>query len=279
MRIVTVYRHGVVGGTKCTPNVHPPSKRAAVQGWSSKAASRNARFLYSVDERELTGYGFALTLTYRRCPDTPVEFHRHRKAFLLTLRRRGLLRVHWVVEWQCRGVPHLHMAAWFMDPVSPFDLVSQWLRITADLDPLPQGQHVAPISDSVGWFQYLSKHAARGISHYQRSPENIPAHWEYCTGRVWGHDTGWPTQDAIRLELDAQGWHRFRRIVGAWRMADARSERDPRKRRARMLAARRFRRITDRSLSNVRGWSEWMPYELTADVLAHLKAQGHTIEG
>jgi len=44
------------------------------------------------------------------------------KTLLQRLRRAGLLRWHWVVEWQRRGVPHLHLAVYAQEGV-----VASWV--------------------------------------------------------------------------------------------------------------------------------------------------------
>ena len=49
-------------------NDHMRAKRGEVGGWSEGAARRNVRFLYGIEERELHGDGFAVTLTVRDCP-------------------------------------------------------------------------------------------------------------------------------------------------------------------------------------------------------------------
>lgn len=263
MPTLSVYRHGATMGAG-NPNATPPV-RTAVTGWSAHAIRRNLLFLYSVDERALQGlYGLALTFTVQKCPQDPRDWQRARDALLVALRRSGVVMVHWITEWQRRGVPHLHLAAYWSVPVFPATILNHWLRIAEPFGARPLGQHVHPIYDVLGWNQYVSKHAARGLHHYQRNPENIPAAWRgVSTGRMWGKLGDWPTVDPSKLDLDQVSYHRLRRLVRAWRLADARR---PILRKGvrwfdtrRIRAARRMLRCPDPRLSAVRGLSEWMP--------------------
>ena len=63
MPVLTEYRHGMSMGIPPGRNTHVRAKRDTVEGWSDSSTRRNTRFLYSVDERKLTGHGFALSLT------------------------------------------------------------------------------------------------------------------------------------------------------------------------------------------------------------------------
>ena len=64
MPVLTEYRHGLTMGIPPGRNDHMRAKREAVEGWSDSSTRRNTRFLYSVDERHLTGFGFALILDW-----------------------------------------------------------------------------------------------------------------------------------------------------------------------------------------------------------------------
>lgn len=276
-------RHGVTAA--CIPesrSAPPPDvTRGNVDGWSPKACARNASFLRSVNERDLTGVGFALTLTVQRCPATHAEWHKLRLAIIECLRRLGLIRLHWVIEWQRRRVPHLHIAAYFEVDPGPDGMgaprlvqkiTAHWLRIAAPFNASPRSQTVKPLYDAVGWFQYSAKHASRGVAHYQRSPDCQPAHWEK-TGRVWGKCGDWPTVDPQRLEVSNRAFWAFRRICRNWRVADARGEGKPH----RIKSARRALRCTDRAKSDVRGVSEWIPEAVVLRVVDHLATQGYRI--
>lgn len=283
MPTLSIYRHGATMG-KGNPSANPPV-RTEVAGWSAHAVRRNLLFLYSVDERRLDGLsGLALTLTVRDCPATAKDWQKARDAFLVVLRRRGVVLVHWVTEWQRRGVPHLHLAAyWSPDRYpAPSDLVASWLRIAAPYSPRAGGQHTHGIYDVLGWNQYVSKHAARGLHHYQRSSDGIPEGWlGQSTGRMWGKLGTWPVVDPDCFELDQASFWRFRRVVRSWRCADARrsvkvgsfSVVDTR----RVVSARRMLRCPLSSLSAVRGISEWMPAASSFLVLRWLAGSGGSV--
>lgn len=278
MPVITEYRHGLTAGTPPRMNDHRRTPRGDVQGWSAQSARSNTRFLYSVDERKLSGCGFALSLTIRDCPPSPDAWQRTRRAFFKRLERAGLIRAHWLTEWQRRGVPHLHSAIWLPpDPQgfqpSPALVMQHWLDVAAPYGCGARGQHVAPISDSVGWFQYLSKHAARGAAHYQRSQDSAPPAWQGKTGRMWGKLGTWPVVGPVRYTVEPAGWFAFRRMVRGWRLADARVSGDLR----RVKAARRMLACHDRNASEVRGVSEWIGRDATQAMVRHLAALGHAV--
>lgn len=281
MRTLKVYRHGLTMGTPPQKNDHTRATRGVVQGWSESATRRNTAFLRSADERLLptTNTGeplraWAFTLTLKRCPPTPDDWHRIRKAFFKRIDRLGLYRSHWVTEWQKRGVPHLHGAFWFPESVRPSSVIDHWLDLTADFGALRFGQHVTPVHDSIGWFKYLSKHASRGVKHYQRNPENIPPEWKMKTGRVWGYTGDWPVISPIAIRLDDSGFFKLRRLFRGWRKSDARlSGLGYRIRQARgMLSS------PDRALCSVRGVSEWIPEDFQFVCLHWLKSEGCSVE-
>lgn len=174
-----------------------PSCRAprdVIVGWSSGAARRNLHFLQSIDERRLTGIGWALTLTVRDCPESPELWHRLVRDYFQQVGRAlgtfglKLDRYHYVTEWQKRGVPHLHGAVYISGEFlnAPGFLKRTWLQYAGRYGASSLGQYVLPVAGAVGWFQYVSKHAARGIKHYQRSSKAIPDAWQSGTGRMWG---------------------------------------------------------------------------------------------
>jgi hypothetical protein len=249
-----------------------------VEGWSDSSTRRNTRFLYSVDERELTGRGLALSLTVRDCPATSDDWHTMRRAFFDRLRRMGLVRAHWLTEWQRRGVPHMHAAIWLPQdspkthPFAPTDIKAHWCAVAHDYGASVRGQHVESINDAVGWFQYLSKHAVRGVKHYQRSADGIPAGWKK-TGRMWGHMGEWVTVDPVRYLLDNPGFWAFRRMVQRWRIADARASGE----KGRIRSARRMLQSNDRAVGSCRGVSEWVSMDMTAAFVACLAGRGFPV--
>ena len=183
MRVLQVYRHGLTMGTPPATSTHKRTERSSVSGWSVGATRRNVAFLRSIDETKVNLLNgselipLAITLTVRDCPATSDEWHKARDLLIRRLKYLGMVRMHWVIEWQRRGVPHLHCAAWFeqQDFVAlNQSIVKGWLDLAGKWGAGHRGQFIKPITGAVGWFQYVSKHAARGVNHYQRSPENIP---------------------------------------------------------------------------------------------------------
>lgn len=270
------------GGTSYMPGggtgTHQRGKRAEIQGWSPSSVRRLRNFLYSVEVGGLDGYGYAITLTMRDCPPDPVVFANVIKSLMDRYRRAGLLRLHWVVEWQKRGVPHLHAAVYFPEklPMLGWELIHHWLELTEPWGASFGAQDVKPIESATGWLQYLAKHGARSVKHYQR--QGMPPGWEK-TGRLWGHRGEWPTVgEPMRFDIDRAGWFRLRRMVRAWRLADARREPDRQTRARRVASARRMLSHPDPKVSQVRGTSEWIPEHVYLGFLGLLADQGHKVQ-
>ena len=275
MAIITLYRHGMTAGTPPTVNSHKRALRGDCEGWSLSSTRGNTKFLRSVTETALTGHGTAITLTLRNCPPSHEDWFKVRQRFIKRLTRMGVIRIHWLTEWQRRGVPHLHAAVWFDTPVHPHIIISAWLTCSAEYQPNASSQNVVPITDSVGWFKYLAKHAVRGAGHYQRSKENIPEGWEK-TGRMWGKTGSWPVSEPIKIELNNDGFHAFRRIVRGWRIAQAKSD-HTKARNSRIRYARGLLTCHDKNLSAVRGVSEWIDLNTQEHILHHLASQGYAV--
>lgn len=268
MRVIKLYRHGFTMGTPPATSTHKRAERSSVSGWSVGATRRNIAFLRSIDETKVNLLNgselipLAITLTVRDCPATSDEWHKVRRALVERLRRLGMVRMHWVIEWQRRGVPHLHCAAWFeqQDFVAlNQSIVKGWLDLAGKWGAGHRGQFIKPITGAVGWFQYVSKHAARGVNHYQRSPENIPEEWKNKTGRVWGKIGDW---DSVivpggRIDIESSDYYRLRRLIRNWRLADARSNVSSYGVK-RIVQARNMLKSNIKSASDVRGVSEWV---------------------
>lgn len=286
MPTITSYLNGMssgMGGGNPTP-----SKRGEVVGWSQAAVRRHTRWLYSVDGPALTGTGFAATLTIRDIPPSSEAFHAARDALVKRLARSGLERYHWVIEWTERKRPHLHMALYWPGQLGPNDqariaalIVTSWMEIASEWGTGSAAQHVARIDGALGWLQYLSKHAARGASHYQR--QGKPSGWEK-TGRLWGKGGDWPAEDPMTFDVSRQGFWRYRRLVRSWRVADARAAlaaagtpKEISAARRRLVAARSMLRCSSRKLSEVRGVSEWVGESAVAQLLGLLAGEGHTL--
>lgn len=262
MATLRAYPNGLTMGMSTGGNP-APVKRGTITGWSAAAVRRHKRWLFSVVAPDLSGAGYALTLTVKDTPPSAREWHALRRNWIDRLERRGLVRLHWVVEWQKRGTPHLHVAAYFgraLTPAERWDLLAQWTDVAAAYGAGWRSQDVKPIDGPMGWLKYLSKHAARGVAHYQR--QGKPEGWE-STGRLWGYVGDWPLVEPIEVTLTTAEYYRMRRLVRAWRVADARRAGDP----ARIAYARRSLKCPDADLSRVRGVSEWVPESVVLEQL------------
>jgi len=289
MPVIHISKSGARSGVAPSVNSHPRGRRSVVQGWTPGACRRNTDFLRSVDIDQLPmpdpdswegGCPVSFSLTVRDCPASPVDWSRLRFLFLQRLNRGGAFFHHWVVEWQRRGVPHLHGVVWLPPErywgrrVDPFAwVVGQWLAVNGDNASI-LGQHAVEVHDVKGWNQYLSKHASRGVENYQRSPENIPPQWQGKTGRVWGYGGKWPIAPKFRLHYGLSGFHMVRRIWRGWRLADARSSGNLR----RIVYARTMLKCNSRPLSTVRGVSEWIPEAVNFRIMGYLSQLGVRIE-
>lgn len=312
-RTVKVYRSGVTAGTYSGKTGGAVGKRSQVIGWSKAAARRNTQFLYSIDPDRLTGVGLAVTLTLRDCPPDAEAWQNLRTNWVKRMRRLGMLRCHWVTEWQRRGVPHLHGAIFFPDP-RPADeerarcalrwgdrmdqtywdypaiytlkdaVIRHWLAAASEWRAGPRGQQVDTIDGFKGWALYLARHASRGVNHYQRTPDAVPDGWK-STGRLWGYVGEWPRDDALSFELSDAGWYAFRRLVRSWVIADARSRlraaqtpRQIRDARRSLGYARRLLHSNNPDLSPVRGVSEWIDRDDSLRFIHVLAALGHEVQ-
>jgi hypothetical protein len=168
-----------------------------------------------------------------------------------------MIRLHWVMEFQRRGVPHLHVAIWYEphtvdwinaapaermryangiasvtrhnedwqndDILIAAMAVGDWIDIAEDFGAGVKGQHARPIIETVGWFQYLAKHCGRGKDHYQRQMESLPKQWD-SSPRVWGKRGDWITEEPAEIQLTDREWFRLRRFARSWRVARARAK-------------------------------------------------------
>lgn len=99
-----------------------PPKRKKISGWTKGAAQRNRAFLMSVDPTVLAhDLGYAVTLTLGATPLSAAIWGEIVHHLLVTLRRWGVVRFHWVTEWTTRGRPHLHLTFFLRgrEPVAP----------------------------------------------------------------------------------------------------------------------------------------------------------------
>ena len=278
MPVIKSYRHGMTGGVAPMKNSHQRALRGVVEGWSTGATRRNTAFLRSIREDQLTGAGIALTLTLKTCPATAAEWHRLRRAWEMRMVRAGMVRLHWVTEWQRRGVPHLHCAIWWPDMYDHITPIDAWVDLAGErYGAGRRGQHAKKIDGPIGWFKYLSKHASRGIQHYQRNPENIPEGWLKKTGRVWGKSGHWPVDPGIKFNLQDQhgdgGWFAYRRLIRSWRLADARASGDLH----RIRQARSMLWANEKAVGRVKGVSEWTSHDDVLKFLGNLSERGFSV--
>lgn len=269
------------GSTAHIPNggvsLHERAKRGVVKGWTKESVRRHTKWLYAVNVDQLNGHGYALTTTMRDCPESSDAFHALRRNFLDRVGRMGSMRTHWVIEWQRRGVPHMHSALYFdreLTVLEQFKLKQHWQELCGPYGASLGAQYLLPISGPSGWLQYLSKHAARGAAHYQRVGK--PSGWQK-TGRLWGHEGSWPVDEPMKFDVPRAAYFQYRRLVRSWRLADARAEKDPDTRRRRIRSARRMLKSNDRTMSEVRGISEWIAQDTLLCFLAVLSAQGFEV--
>lgn len=293
--MLNIYSNGITLGVPPSRISPPTGKRTASVGWSENSTRNNTVFLYSVDSGSLSGFGYAFTFTLRDLPETPAEWSTIRDKFFKRCARMGMIRYHWVTEWQRRGVPHLHGCLYFLEELTPSQLRSlkaAWCDCVGRYFALQKGQDIKKIETALGWLKYLAKHGSRSKHHYQRSSK--PAAWD-SSGRVWGKGGEWPVRHT-QHDLGAL-FFGFRRLVRRWRIADARTplpivDADgktiaapgdlqylkwfpagvgaPRNSR-RIRQARRCLTCGDRSHSSVRGMSEWIGESLAFRMVQFLE--------
>lgn len=279
MITLKLYKNGVICGvppTTLSEKSHKKTHGDNIKGWSNSSTRSNTRFLYSVDSKNLHGYSYALTLTIKDMPLSADDWKKVRERFFARLRRMGMIRLHWVTEWQARGVPHLHSAVFFELPINTKELLNHWIYSTTEYRSKLQSQTCKQIFDQLGWLQYLAKHASRGLNHYQR--QSLPTTWSN-SGRMWGKLGKWPTYDA-NAYIDITTFYKIRRIVKNWRLSKSRShpldtltDSDgnvldldcssliylaSKTRRRRIISARNLLKTKTKSQSQVRGFSEWL---------------------
>ncbi|MGN5699134.1 replication protein, partial [Xanthomonas citri pv. mangiferaeindicae] len=66
------------------------------------------------------------------------------------MQRAGMVRLHWVTEWQRRGVPHLHCAIWFPDLYDLVTPIDAWVAVEGEYGAGHRGQHGRVIDGPVG---------------------------------------------------------------------------------------------------------------------------------
>lgn len=284
MPVVAVYANGTSASvlSGLAPAISP---RGAAQGWTQGAARRNDHFLQSVDFSSLSGEPWALTLTIPadgagkgHLPE-PGEFHAMLRAMLERLRRMGATRWHWLIEMTRRKTPHIHATVWFLDaaPDRELKIRTAWAKITAKHGiAVAQRAQCVKRMTSTGWAQYCSKHGARGVKHYQRLAEALPVSWRQRPGRMWGYGGDWPSPSSrqpLRRELGRRAFWRYRRLVRAWCLSNARKTANSRLRKRYIAQARRMLSCSHRKLSPVKPINVWLPEPVSRAFLSMLTAE------
>jgi hypothetical protein len=259
---VTVMPNGVTASCPRFGTPEETTKRGECHGWTIQATRRLRRFFFTVDGQALDGQGYALTLTVRDMPGSAAEWTAAHRAFLMRMRRAGMIRGQWLTEWQRRGVPHLHGAVYFPEGGGDFQqlVADHWLEVAARWSPRREAQAIQGIWGFPGWLQYQAKHSSRGVRHYQRA--NVPPAWREGTGRLWGYVGEWP-QKEVQLDVDDGSFHRFRRLMRSWLIAKARARGDHK----RVSWLRRMLADPQRTRSTVRAVGEFCPQSVAGQLL------------
>lgn len=254
--VVNLYHSGVSCGFSARRRVRRGDnavKRGTVKGWSIASSRSNTRALMSINAHKLLKGrdGFAVTLTVGECPNTPADWAKMRNAYFRSLERRGCVAIHWLTEWQRRGVPHMHAFVLFdaAEKIRIQDVHNLWLRAARSVggSVATDAQCVAPLTGVKGWLLYLSKHALRGYHEYadqratrqrlaagpckpvpsQRSSALIPARWMEQTGRMWGWRGNLSVEPCKRVQVSAPSFFKLRRILRQSAKAQARAYKCP----------------------------------------------------
>lgn len=290
--MLKIYSNGMTLSFPRNTTTSNPGLKAKSVGWSESSTRSNTQFLYSVNSEKLTGFGYAFTFTIRDLPPSPAHWYEVRQRFFKRLKRMGMIRYHWVTEWQRRGVPHLHGCLYF-DHELHFNEVqkikSHWSKSASDYVANFKAQDIKKIESAVGWLKYLAKHGSRSKHHYQRSSK--PPEWD-SSGRVWGKGGDWPVKLTEHV-TDNRKLFKLRRLVKRWRIADARKPQPfslagymyypdnpvywsifPAgvKNSRRIRQARRCLKSNDPKISAVRGMSEWVPESVAFKMIGYIES-------
>lgn len=264
-------------------------ERTATRGWTSNVARRNEQRLQQIDFDGIDGVPAFVTLTMpsgQMGEVSAADFHGWLKRWIQYMKRHGLVHYYWILEFQASGNPHLHVLVWLdhaWDALEQYHALRSWVnmlnksgvgaRIQGQIweaidvggELVVDGETVPAHPERV--LMYLAKHAARGVAHYQRQLSNMPDDWQYRSGRVWGHDRGLPLCEQQDVECDYPTFHRFRRLVRRWRLAEARGIKDADRRRAAILQARGMLKCGRPDVSTYRGVSAWVPASVASQLL------------
>lgn len=220
------------GGNPC-PERRPPN----IEGWTLGSLKRHQVALMCMVIKKLRRKGYlviAVTHTVRDCPPTAEAWQATVKRWLQSVARAGAVGVHCFTEWQARGVPHLHGIVIVPGCLEPDRWLRQimgsglWLRAAGRWGAslvrrgANRSQSVEHITSGKGWLRYCAKHAARGVRHYQRARENIPAEWRYRTGRMYRTWGVLGERERREIAMPQAEFDKLRRRCRAYRLAEVR---------------------------------------------------------
>lgn len=253
---LVIRQHGVSGGLP-GPGGGGHCSSTSVTGWSRGSAQRNALFLQSV-KPPVGCLGIAVTLTCRTLPSLS-DWRSMVRTYCRFLSKSMVVSCyHYVTEWQRRGVPHLHLVVYLQIADTAW---STWMvllrRFWSDIsDSAMQSNYAYPVTDLVGWLQYVAKHAARGVNHYQRA--SLPEDWKgLATGRMWGYGGNWPERKEGKLSMSRADFVIFSRLLRKYMVKQGRPKRA-------MIQKK------DSELTYPRGVFEWVDNKVVTRFLDYL---------
>jgi hypothetical protein len=202
------------------------------------------------------------------------------------MRRTGIDRYHWVVEFQRRGVPHLHVVAYWEqspDEVIKHDPIAHWLAVAEEYGAQRKGQDMRFCNQRVELLAYMAKHSARTAEHYQRARLSLPVGW-HSVGRLWGASRAgsWPTS-TLTFDFNDTAFYRLRRLCRGYvrskastRLAVSKGTGDPQQVEraiAGLVHTRRLLKCNDRLHSRIRPIGTWMPESVAASMVIYTERQ------
>jgi hypothetical protein len=151
------------------------SKHSKIVEFSPRAARRLRHTVRNCDDL----LKVFITLTYPKAfPCDGKETKKHLNAFLQFLQRRGIKCI-WVLEFQRRGAPHIHIIA--SDCIPKAELAERWYSIVGSGDErhLRAGTQIDFIKTKEQIYGYLSNYVKK--LEQKRPPEGFEN-----VGRFWG---------------------------------------------------------------------------------------------
>lgn len=158
-------------------NTPPIREEGDIRGFS---VSARRRMREQLSELRRDADGIFLTLTYHESDPTGKDVKRHLHAMVEALRRRWehvAWSMVWRLEYQKRGVPHLHLLIWGVRFEHKEWLKKTWHRITGETS--DDHERVGAWVERMPRGSKLSSYVAK----YMAKDGGIPDGWQ---GRVWG---------------------------------------------------------------------------------------------